>query len=528
MLWVTAHLPGVADTHMPVVLPPALYKPHHYSKNVAVGGCDEATINAYGSRAALDALRGLLGYGVRIINDEGALCWFGFIENVNVAPEEGSAEIACKGWGHKFKNRFYGNSAGMDAYMDGAGSKHNVSEGSGITKLAQSFANNSGTNWTARKLGLNLYIVGTRADTVQVDIVNDSAGSPGGSVIASWATSPTAAQVQAANGYMQYDLTTPFTYDSTTRWIVVTPSGATNSANFYQVGVNDKADYANGTFKWFISTWTANRADNGKATDMQFKLLGAEPLSTVIAGLYNATVANDNFAGIDFDGSSFPSTCQYRDGKERADKVLEALLKVGNSANSRLLFAVSEQRRVRVFAEPTVPAAPWLLAGAVKIGQDLSRIVNEVRAIYTTQSGASSSGTPQTTAWSTDNVSVARYGKRQLTLSLNNVDAATAANAVATALLQRAYPATQFDFGNAGIDIYGPGGGRIRRDTCPFGYWARLNNANVGSFDSPFTRGANVAFIDGAEYNAEMDDYMPLPKGQLDPLKARGVEYTEV
>lgn len=530
MLFVTAHQPSVVDTNAMCALPPALYKPHHYSKNVAVGGCDEAVINAYGSRAALDALRGCLGFGVRIINDEGTVCWWGFIENVNVAPEAGSAEIACKGWGHKFKNRYYAQSAGMDAYMDGAGAKHNVSEGSGITKLAQSFRNTTGVNWTARRLALNLYVVGTRADNVNVDIVADNAGSPSTTVISSWATSPSGAVVATANGTMLYDLTTPFTYDSTLRWIVVTPTGTLPIASgMYQVGVNDKADYANGSFKYYIpTTWTANRADNGKATDIQFKLIGAETIDTILSAIYAATVANDYFAGIDFASASYPSTCQYRDGKERADKVVEAILKIGNGSNQRLLFAVSEQRRIRVYPEPYVPAAPYSLVGAVKIGQDLSKIVNEVRAIYTTQNGASSSGSPATTAWSTDNVSVTRYGKRQLTLSLNNIDAAAAATAVATALSQRAYPATQFDFGSGGsVDIYGPGGGRIRRDACPYGYWARLSNANVGTFDSPFARGANLCFIDGAEYNAEQDDYMPIPKGQVDPLKARGIEYSE-
>lgn len=531
MLFVTMHLPSVIDTNVSIALPPALYMPHHYSKNVAVGGCDEATVNAYGSRAALDALRACLGYGVRITNDEGALCWWGYIEDVNVSPDEGGAEIACKGWGHKFKNHYYAQSAGMDAYMDGAGAKHNVSEGSGITKLAQSFANTSGTNWTARKLGLNLYVSGTRDDSVNVDIVADNAGSPSTTVISSWATSPSGAQVSAANGYMQYDLTTPFTYDSTLRWIVVTPTGTLPIASgMYQVGVNDQAGYAGGTFKYYIpTTWTANRADNGKATDMQFKLLGSEPIDTILSAIYSATVAGDYFQGIDFAYASYPATCQHRDGKERADKVIEAILKIGTSSGQRLLFAVSEQRRVRVFTEPLVPAAPYMLAGVVKIGQDLSKIVNEVRAIYTTQSGASSSGTPQTTNWSSDAVSIARYGKRQLTLSLNNVDAAAAASAVATALAQRAYPSTQFEYsGGAGIDIYGPGGGKIRRDTCPFGYWTRLSNASVGGFDSPFMRGANLCFIDGAEYNAEQDDYMPIPKGQIDPLKARGLEYSEV
>jgi len=409
MLFVTAHQPSVVDTNAMCALPPALYKPHHYSKNVAVGGCDEATINAFGSRAALDALRGYLGYGVRIINDEGTLCWWGFIENVTVAPETGSAEIACKGWEHKLKNRYYAQSAGMDAYMDGAGAKHNVSEGSGITKIAQSFANTTGTSWTARKLALNLYVVGSRVDNVNVDIVADNAGSPSSTVIASWAISPSGGAVAAANGTMIYDLTTPFTYDNTLRWIVITPTGASSGGNFYQAGVNDKADYANGTFKWFISpNWTANRADNGKATDMQFKLLGAETLDVLLTALYNATVANDYFTGIDFSGSPFASTCQYRDGKERADKVLDALLKIGNTANQRMLFAVSEQRRVRVFTEPLVPAAPYALIGAVKIGQDLAKIANEVRAIYTTQAGASTSGTPATTAWSTDATSVTR------------------------------------------------------------------------------------------------------------------------
>lgn len=529
MLHVVAHLPSAADTGLTqCALPPVRFVVQHYNKHVEVGGCDECRINAYGSRAALDALRGYLAYGIRIVNDEGAPCWWGYIENVNVSADEGLAEIDAKGWGHKFKNYFYSNETGMASTMDGKGDKHNVSEGSGITKLAQSFSN-SGTAWTVRSLGLNLYVSGTRADSVGVTIMNNSAGSPGTTTIASWATSPTGAQVAAANGYMQYDLDTPFTFDSTVRWIVVTPTGTLPIATgMYQVGVNDAASYSAGSFKYYIpTTWTANRADNGKDTDMQFKLLGSESITTIIQSLHTATAANDTIAGVDFASGTYPYTCQYRDGKERADKVLEALLKVGDTSNQRLLYAITPLRRIRVYAEPAL-GYPHLLAGAVKVGQDLTKVFNRVRAIYTTQSGASSSGNPVVTGWSSNTTSITRYGTRELTLSLNNVDATTAANAVATAVYQRAFPATAFDFLNsAGIDLYGAGGGKVRRDTCPYGYWARLSTASVSAFDSPFTRGANVCFIDGGEYDATNDEYTPLPKGQIDPLKKQGVEFSE-
>lgn len=531
MLHVIVHPVGVADTELTrILMPPVNMRPSHYNKDVAVGGCDEAKIKAYGTPAALDALRGYIGYGIRIVNDEGARCWWGYMDAVNVSADEGLAEIECKGWGHKFKQYYYSNSLGMSSTMDGKGDKHNVSEGSGITKLAQSFSN-SGTSWTVRALGLNLYVSGTRVDSVDVTIMNNSAGSPGATTISAWATSPTGAQVAAANGYMQYDLTTPFTFDSTVRWIVVTPTGTLPIASgMYQVGVNDAAAYAGGSFKYYIpTTWTANRADTGKDTDIQFKLLGSEPIDDLISAIYTATVYNEYFPGIDFDNLlTYPSTCQYRDGKERADKVMETLLKMGDTSSQRLMFAIDSQRRIRVFAEPLL-TYPHTITGAVKIGQNMGAIYNKVRAIYTTQSGSSSAGNPVTTDWSTNGTSITRYGTRELTLSLNNVDATAAANAVATAVYQKAFPATTFDFLNSGsIDVYGYGGGKIRRDTCPYGYWARLTSASVSTFDSPFTRGANVCFIDGGEYDAENDEYTPLPKGQVDPLKKLGLEYSEL
>ena len=530
MLFVHVHAVGASDpTKVRVLLPPVRLVPSFYTKKVEVGGCDEAKIKAYGTPAALDALRGYLGYGVQIVNEHGTPCWWGFIDKANVSSDEGLAELECKGWGHKFKSYFYANSIGMASTMDGKGDKHNVSEGSGITKLAQSFSN-SGTAWTVRAIGLNLYVSGTRSDSVNVTVMNNSSGDPGATTISAWATSPTGAQVAAANGYMQYDLTTPFTHDSTVRWLVITPTGTLPIASgMYQVGVNDAAAYSGGSFKYYIpSTWTANRADTGKDTDIQFKLLGSEPTDDLISALYTATVAGDNFAGISFDNLlTYPSTCQYRDGKERADKVLEALLKVGDTSSQRLIYEIDAMRRMRVFAQPTL-TYPNLIRGAVKIGQDMGTIYNKVRAIYTTQSGASSAGNPVTTAWSENSTSQTRYGIRELTLTLDNVDATAAANAVSTAVYEKAFPATTFDFLNSGsIDVYGYGGGKIRRDTCPYGYWGRLTNASVSASDSPFTRGASVCFIDGGEYDAENDEYTPLPKGQIDPLKRLGVEYRE-
>lgn len=508
----------------PVILPRAAYSVERYSKR-AIGGPKDATISVLGDAAALASLRTYIGYGIHITNDQGAVVWWGYLEDISLSATEGRAQITCAGWWKKLAMRYYADSTGVFSFMDTSADKQSFSDSANILRVCGSFIKPSGSDWTITAVGVNLYVAGdpaARADTVRLDIYNDGAvfpdyTVPGATLLSTWSTYPSATVIGKNGGYVQYDLTTPVAYNTTKKWICLSATGSYSATDYYQAGVNTKKQNGYSQLVWYKDVdWhlgTSNGPNgNGPNGWMLFKLIGTLPTSTQIYNVLNAT---GDYNGIDIMSASGVSSCQYREGKEKCDAIVEDLLKTGDSGGTRYLIDVTPEKRVRVYTEPAAAISSCLrLTGATKIGYSIENLANRISAIYTTQKGASTGGTQAQTGWQEDAISQTRYGVREQIISLKDTDEAAAVNYVTTALGLLAYPQTkvEWDMG-ARVGIYTPYGGRVRPDTCPVGYWARVTDSVQAYLDSPFIKSASVIFVEEAEYDAESDSYTPTPRG---------------
>jgi hypothetical protein len=87
---------------------------------------------------------------------------------------------------------------------------------------------------------------------------------------------------------------------------------------------------------------------------------------------------------------------------------------------------------------------------------------------------------------------------------------------------QKGNPIAELDFaGDAPIQVSGPTGAPIRRDTCPVGYWARIAATGLNVTEKALIGASNLVFIEEAEYNVERDEYIPRPRGQPDRMSVQ-------
>jgi hypothetical protein len=475
----------------------------------AIGGCRDAEFRVTGNPTALKLLVEYLRFDVEIWNDVGFRAWWGFLYAVDVDATGTVATVLARGWWDILDWRYYSNSTGIHGYFGGSGDKHNLSEGSNITYLAQSFSA-TGTTWSASRIGVWVYKIGTRADNVVVDICADSAGVPG--TVLATATITSAEVLDGAN-YIEKDLSDPVTVGTgqPTRWIRVSATGSPDASNYWQIGVNGAQGYTGGSLQMYTGTWAA------RPYDMLFKLIGFVVTTTQIV---NAIVDYGQVVtGIDIADASTVTASPYRDGDSTLLTVVEELLSMGNGAGGRMLADMTPNRRLRIYTEPS-SASPWTIRGATKTGASLDRMANAVSLAYTSATGAGGAGgTRGTTAFVVDDISVTRFGRKERLATANNIDAANATLMAALLLAELRYPQVTADFGDVSqVVIEGSDGSPIRRDTCPVGFWAKLANHAGAVSESAFTRGASLVFIDEAEYLAEKDEYVPVPKNVPSPL----------
>lgn len=487
-----------------------------YSRR-ALGGCKEATIEAIGDPASLSQLIEFAGYGVDIFNDAGERVWWGRVTKPEIDGAAGKAEITCKGWWSTLNNRYYQNSTGLLGYTDTSGDRQNIGEGSGIVSTAQSFSATLGS-WTATSLGLWLYKVATTTDMVSVEIRNDNAGLPTGSVITSFTVDHS--EITEGTNYIERVLPVGVTVGSTLLWIRVSRTGGSDPGSFYQVGVNRAAGFPGGQlmFEQPGGTWIVGSNIGGifSPADMNFKLIGFTETTQQVASAL--TGYGEFITGVDIVDASGISTIAYRDGDTRLMKVVEDLLLIGTATSRRLLAEVTRERRVRVFAEPD-SAFPHVLVGAVRYGVDLEEMANTISVAYTTLSGdGSTSGQRATTSWVSDAESASEYGTSQLRYSASNLDTSTAESLANTLLGMRRNPPAQIALSDAVVaQVFGPYNNPIRKDTCPAGVWMRVRDV-TGSVPPAFVD-ASLVFVEEASYDAENDRYTPVPRGAGDPLE---------
>lgn len=228
-------------------------------------------------------------------------------------------------------------------------------------KIAQSFSLAADNTWTVNKIEINCKKVGAPADSMQVDLCSDSAGSPG-SVLAT--DTVASADIGADSDWIEFDMgnTQSITY-GTTYWIVVSRTGSNDIDDYYVVDVDEDLGYSRGSFKVYTgAAWTTRYND----ADMAFRILGADLTTSQIDRIYDSV--GQFFAGIDVADSSGVYSNQYREGDKTAKAEIDDLLISGTSTGNRMLATVTADGILKIYAQPTTSEGDIVLHSTGQVG----------------------------------------------------------------------------------------------------------------------------------------------------------------
>lgn len=238
-------------------------------------------------------------------------------------------------WGHKVEMSALGNVERLGtATIDAHG-----------THVTQQFTNDSGSNWTAAKVGLQLQAVNSPTDDITVALHADSAGTIGAQLDTGTIAN---ADIPTTLDWVWCDLNNTQTLtNGTAYWIKVTRGDAANDTDWYRIGITTDNNYTGGHAELSDGSTYYTHLDDA---DLQFRVHGA--VDTVTQALAILDDADQVFAATDAQVTSSIATTQYRDGDNSAREEIEKLLELGTSSGGDILATVSQQRHATIYSAP--------------------------------------------------------------------------------------------------------------------------------------------------------------------------------
>jgi hypothetical protein len=244
-----------------------------------------------------------------------------------------------RGWFHTLGWKFYANPDGLiENLYEGPGFQF-VGGSTGDQNIYQSFTVASG-DWRAHQVWLKAAIKANPIDSLQVDICEDSGGSPGSSV-ASGTVSHTA--MTSTFTWLCFDLTSPPVLSAGVYWLWVHRTGANNGSSKYVLKADEFESYTGGLCRVGASPRTP-------AADLLFKIAGSAETSAQIAAM--AIEAGQFLAGARLDASSGIYTNPFRAGALTALQEILNHLRAGNADSVKLQAEVTQDRCLRVWLKP--------------------------------------------------------------------------------------------------------------------------------------------------------------------------------
>ncbi len=275
--------------------------------------------------------------------------------NPGGTPGQATGTLYCRGWADTLSWRYYANAVGLEEFAPSGSTSQNLGDVAANERIAQGFQIPSA--WTGKALALKVTKVGAPVDNLTFAIYSNVAGAPGVSLASGVVAG---AGVGTTSDWIVVSLGAGYALAATTAyWIVVTRSGAADPDNYYVFEVSEDLGYTDGTFVIYGgASWAARDPD----ADMAFRLTSTEDTAIQAAtmadaGEFIAAVDRENAAGAFISGIV---TNQYRDGYANILYELSELLKMGTSNYKRMLFAIDENRRLRIYEEPA-STSPYLL-----------------------------------------------------------------------------------------------------------------------------------------------------------------------
>jgi hypothetical protein len=264
---------------------------------------------------------------------------------------ENGAELICRGWFDTLAWRyapilphmFYSyetigtldQSVGNDTY-------HEITQGIWLSGNCDLYS-------------ISLYVkkVGSPTDNLKVSLFSAVDGLPGSEL-----TSGTVAGSSLGTSFAWKDI--PVTaYDLTgynSYFIKVSRSGSQDAANYYQVELDQGAQYTLGDFMVSDgSNWTSIGAD------MPFRIYSNDSIETSQQISTFGSNYGQFIKGIRVDDQSGLYTASVRDGNANAYYEITELMKMGSSNYRRMLIKVDEFRKMILYEEPALSSITNLI-----------------------------------------------------------------------------------------------------------------------------------------------------------------------
>lgn len=251
--------------------------------------------------------------------------------------------VTCSGWWRSLGWRYYQTGAGYEAY-ENTSDKQRLGELASNTKVAQSFVAHGSSPWLASSVSCYLDAVGSpQNDLVIVQLCADNGGRPGAVLAQASFT-----DISDQGSWISSNLPVPVQLQpETTYWLVLSTTGPVDPENYYEVGMSEQAGYLYGKMRLYNGYYWEDRYPEA---DMAFIVGGildtALQVQTAIEGMAQF------LPRVDLALTSGVATCQYRDGDQSLQDVVEELLASGTQHGRRMLATVDVTRRVDVIEEP--------------------------------------------------------------------------------------------------------------------------------------------------------------------------------
>lgn len=341
--WLEASLDSLANRIW------AVYNPARTGSSSAGARRTTAPVEDFASQALYGIKEKRLALAPASETQAAALCSTGLEQSrlpelSLIAAQASALRIFCKGWWQTLDWRYF--SCGLTASL-GYTSLGAARQPVMAARLAQQISTSA---QSVRVLQVSLVAnrVGSPADALRAALYSlDAGGQPdtllsGGSLSgallaasAAWVTIPLSSEVELRAGGRFA--------------LVISRTGAADTANYYEVNVNEACGYAGGALRlWNGSAWAARSPD----ADLVFTLGVNNQVETTTQIADIAASCGQFFTGTEILTPSAVFSPSYRSGERTALAEIQDLLDCGGPNGRRLIASVDANRRLLVREAP--------------------------------------------------------------------------------------------------------------------------------------------------------------------------------
>lgn len=220
--------------------------------------------------------------------------------------------------------------------------------------IAQGFYTGTSGDWALASVEIKLRKVGAPTDGVYVRLKSDSGGAPGSLRDSAFLDDADISDDEQGR-WVAFNFTGGVTLDhATLYWLEILRSGANDSADYYEVGVDEQGGYGGGGVLLYTGSAYVSPLN---PLSVLFRLKGAVDTALQVKAMCETV---DVFANVQAADLSGLETCQYRDGSLFAADAAQELLDTGDGSNVRLIATINPQRWALIRKQPDSTSARFV------------------------------------------------------------------------------------------------------------------------------------------------------------------------